>query len=303
MLQWKASLLIKKDLHRKEEAVKELKQQREKEKELKRRQKGLRKGIHGTSSADSSHLFPSDKDRGEGRGRGRDGIGDVQEGGRRRGKEDTDREGETVRLRGSAPGNMNPLCSTWESVLLDPLDSSTQIKQRRQHTDKAASDWDWNTGINERDKERAGDGDGAGYGGKSELHINAIHDEDYDQTLNVQGDHQEEDYNFSENFLLQNSLENSVVTPLITLPSLSVASSTSTIQFPPLGSGNQHHHQQQQHTLPPPSSSSLSISFAHMISSNSRPNPFGGSNSHIPSSVERVLKRKTSKLKAKEAKK
>jgi hypothetical protein len=193
------------------------------------------------------------------------------------------------RSGGSAPSGSK---MSWNAVLLDPLDSSYVARNGQQVLEKASS-WDWNTGEDPGNEEISA--------AHPIIPSPISHPPDDDGNLLIKGDvlksdyfgtstleDGDEDYNFSENYL-NNTHEASLATPYLVSPP-----HKGSVVFPAISSSKSK-------LSEPGPPSSLSVSFAQMISSHSRPNiPMG----NIPSVVEKALKRKkSSQLKKKEEKK
>jgi hypothetical protein len=180
----------------------------------------------------------------------------------------------------------------------------------QQVIEKAAS-WDWNTGEDPDDDQPSNashkspllrleeDGDLVIKGDVQSDYLNAAEGDGV-------GEREEGDYNFSENYL-GNSHEDSLVTPYISITSplgdnksITSPPPPPAVIFPAIDSckSKSSSLSQLRESVAPPSS--LSVSFAQMISSHSRPNiPIG----NIPSVVEKALKRKKTSQTKKEEKK
>lgn len=263
---------MKRDLHRKEESRKH-----EKKRVKEHLKKKFRdKSSYGTSSADGSH-FPTPSDRSSGGS-------------------------------GSAPA---PSGCKGEGklgmILLDPLDSAYVARNGEQKVEKAIH-WDWNDGNDE-------DTSPPSLAPDPTTEPNSVLRDATDLTLR-KGDLNDpyldclqdcgagDDYNFSDNYL-KNTHESSSFTPYLSAPAPSAPPSISV--FPPIDSiksTSTRNSCLESSEIKP--SLPLSISFAQMISSNSRPllSTGKGGSTTIPSAVEKVLKRrKKPELKSKEEKK
>jgi hypothetical protein len=296
--------LVKRDLHRKEESKRH--EQRRVKEHLK--QKKLLKssassaaassvchyGSHGTSSADGN---PSQ------------------------------RSAAAPAAGGSAP-------APGGLALLDPLDSAYVSRNGQQRVEKEAMLWDWNDGSEDQYSSPpapAAPPSGsvsADRGGEEEEELclrKADLNDPYLDGLHGNGDAEDEGegYSFSENYLRNSHhsaaadsvnsadipftpyLPSPVPSALAPLPPLSVP-----VLFPPIDSIKSSHSVSSHKPQQPSQSQSLSVCFAQMISSQSRPHLSIGKTgtvtmSSIPSAVEKVLKRrkKTTQPKSKEDKK
>jgi hypothetical protein len=286
--------LVKRDLHRKEESRRH-EQKRVKEHLKKKFRDKPSQASYGTTSADGHHFPHTSADRSNG---------------------------------GSAPAPSGGKGGGMGMVLLDPLDSAYVARNGQEKVEKAIH-WDWNDGNDDYTSPTAAAASpsvptpaptsASAPPGTSDLPLRKgdLNDPYLDGLQDCSG--AGEDYNFSDNYL-KNTHESSPFTPYLSSPALvpppappsapSTLAPPSLLVFPPIDSTSSSSSTKKNTSLTSSEikpSLPLSVSFAQMISSHSRPHLSTGKSggiTTIPSAVEKVLKRrKKTEHKSKEDKK